>query len=137
MVSSPVKLNSPQSGSLKRFLELRTRPRPTARFKASTSTRQKAARRENLAGWCPGSRDRTLRGPELLTRDPELPNGCHVCEVEIDPETGATRVLRYVVVDDVGTVINPLTLAGQIHGGVAQGIGQAFTEQFLYDERSG
>jgi carbon-monoxide dehydrogenase large subunit len=68
---------------------------------------------------------------------PNFPNGCHVCEVEIDPETGATRVLRYVVVDDVGTVINPLTLAGQIHGGVAQGIGQAFTEQLLYDERSG
>jgi carbon-monoxide dehydrogenase large subunit len=68
---------------------------------------------------------------------PNFPNGCHVCEVEIDPETGTTRVLRYVVVDDVGTVINPLTLAGQIHGGVAQGIGQAFTEQLLYDERSG
>ncbi len=68
---------------------------------------------------------------------PNFPNGCHVCEVEIDPETGATRVVRYVVVDDVGTVINPLTLAGQIHGGVAQGIGQAFTEQLVYDERSG
>src|ERR1700736_3083955 len=63
--------------------------------------------------------------------------GCHVCEVEIDPETGSTRVLRYVVVDDVGTVINKLTLEGQIHGGVAQGIGQAFTEHLVYDERSG
>src|SRR5262249_33937330 len=68
---------------------------------------------------------------------PNFPNGCHVCEVEIDPETGTTRVLRYVVVDDVGTVINPLTLAGQIHGGVAQGIGQAFTEHLVYDDRSG
>jgi carbon-monoxide dehydrogenase large subunit len=68
---------------------------------------------------------------------PNFPNGCHVCEVEIDPETGTTRVLRYVVVDDVGTVINPLTLAGQIHGGVAQGIGQAFTEHLVYDEGSG
>jgi molybdopterin-binding aldehyde dehydrogenase-like protein len=68
---------------------------------------------------------------------PNFPNGCHVCEVEIDPETGTTRVLRYVVVDDVGTVINPLTLAGQIHGGVVQGIGQAFTEHLVYDERSG
>src|ERR1700720_4020403 len=46
---------------------------------------------------------------------PNFPNGCHVCEVEIDPETGTTRVLRYVVVDDVGTVINQLTLEGQIH----------------------
>jgi carbon-monoxide dehydrogenase large subunit len=68
---------------------------------------------------------------------PNFPNGCHVCEVEIDPETGATRVLRYVVVDDVGTVINKLTLEGQIHGGVAQGIGQAFTEHLVYDERLG
>ena len=68
---------------------------------------------------------------------PNFPNGCHVCEVEIDPETGATQVLRYVVVDDVGTVINLLTLAGQIHGGVAQGIGQTFTEHLVYDKRSG
>ncbi len=68
---------------------------------------------------------------------PNFPNGCHVCEVEIDPETGATQVLRYVVVDDVGTVINKLTLEGQIHGGVAQGIGQAFTEHLVYDRQSG
>jgi carbon-monoxide dehydrogenase large subunit len=68
---------------------------------------------------------------------PNFPNGCHVCEVEIDPETGVTQVLRYVVVDDVGTVINPLTLAGQIHGGVAQGIGQAFTEHLVYDGQTG
>jgi aerobic carbon-monoxide dehydrogenase large subunit len=68
---------------------------------------------------------------------PNFPNGCHVCEVEIDPDTGKTEVLRYVVVDDVGTVINPLTLAGQIHGGVAQGIGQAFTEHLVYDPHSG
>jgi aerobic carbon-monoxide dehydrogenase large subunit len=68
---------------------------------------------------------------------PNFPNGCHVCEVEIDPETGATQVLRYAVVDDVGTVINRLTLEGQIHGGVAQGIGQAFGEHLVYDEQSG
>ena len=68
---------------------------------------------------------------------PNFPNGCHVCEVEIDPETGATQVLRYVVVDDVGIVINKLTLDGQIHGGVVQGIGQAFTEHLVYDGYSG
>ncbi len=68
---------------------------------------------------------------------PNFPNGCHVCEVEIDPETGATQLLRYAVVDDVGTVINRLTLEGQIHGGVVQGIGQAFTEHLVYDRRSG
>jgi carbon-monoxide dehydrogenase large subunit len=71
---------------------------------------------------------------EVASFSPDVsnfPNGCHVCEVEIDPETGTTRVLRYVVVDDVGTVINQLTLEGQIHGGVVQGIGQAFTEHPL------
>jgi carbon-monoxide dehydrogenase large subunit len=68
---------------------------------------------------------------------PNFPNGCHVCEVEIDPETGVADVLRYCVVDDVGTVINKLTLEGQIHGGVGQGIGQCFTENLVYDPKSG
>ena len=63
-----------------------------------------------------------------------FPNGCHVCEVEIDPDTGVTTVLRYVVVDDFGNVVNPLLLAGQIHGGVAQGIGQALIEGCVYDD---
>jgi aerobic carbon-monoxide dehydrogenase large subunit len=65
------------------------------------------------------------------------PNGCHVCEVEIDPETGAVELVGYVVVDDVGTVVNPLTLEGQIHGGLAQGIGQALMEQVVYDSDTG
>ena len=65
------------------------------------------------------------------------PNGCHVCEVEIDPETGAVALDRYAIVDDVGTVINPLTLKGQLHGGVAQGVGQALMEQVVYDRESG
>ncbi len=66
-----------------------------------------------------------------------FPNGCHICEVEIDPETGAVEVVGYTVVDDVGTVINPVTLKGQIHGGVAQGLGQALMEEVAYDPRSG
>ena len=66
-----------------------------------------------------------------------FPNGCHVSEVEIDPETGEVSLLNYVVVDDVGTVINPLTLKGQIHGGVAQGIGQILMEHLAYDRESG
>ncbi len=65
------------------------------------------------------------------------PNGCHVCEVEIDPDTGSVALLGYLVVDDVGTVVNPLTLAGQIHGGVAQGVGQALMEEVVYDRESG
>ena len=65
------------------------------------------------------------------------PNGCHVCEVEIDPDTGAVELVGYVVADDVGTVINPLTLKGQMHGGVAQGVGQALMEEVAYDPESG
>jgi carbon-monoxide dehydrogenase large subunit len=66
-----------------------------------------------------------------------FPNGVHVCELEIDPETGRVRIVRYVVVDDVGTMINPHIVHGQIHGGVAQGIGEALLEQVVYDAESG
>ncbi|MGD9886191.1 MAG: xanthine dehydrogenase family protein molybdopterin-binding subunit, partial [Reyranella sp.] len=66
-----------------------------------------------------------------------FPNGCHVCEVEVDPDTGEVALLAYLVVDDVGTVINPLTLAGQIHGGVVQGMGQILMERVVYDPDSG
>jgi len=66
-----------------------------------------------------------------------FPNGCHLCEVEIDPDTGVVAVVRYTVVDDVGTVINPLTLKGQIHGGVVQGLSQVLFERIEYDPESG
>ncbi len=69
--------------------------------------------------------------------DNTYPNGCHICEVEIDPDTGSLDIVRYVVIDDVGTVVNPLGLKGQIHGGVAQGLGQALMEQVVYDRESG
>jgi carbon-monoxide dehydrogenase large subunit len=61
------------------------------------------------------------------------PNGCHICEIEIDVETGLTAVVRYTVVDDVGTVLNPMLLHGQIHGGVVQGIGQVLMENIEFD----
>jgi carbon-monoxide dehydrogenase large subunit len=64
-------------------------------------------------------------------------NGAHVCEVEVDPESGEARVVDYRVVDDVGTVINPLVVEGQVHGGLAQGIGQALAEAAVYDGESG
>lgn len=64
---------------------------------------------------------------------PTFPNGAHVAEVEVDPETGTVTLERYSVVDDVGAVVNPLTLKGQIHGGVVQGLGQAFMEALVYD----
>ncbi len=68
---------------------------------------------------------------------PTFPNGTHICEVEIDPDTGTVEFCNYVVVDDVGTVINPLLLKGQIHGGVSQGLGQAMCEDVTYDPESG
>jgi carbon-monoxide dehydrogenase large subunit len=60
-------------------------------------------------------------------------NGVHVCEVEVDPETGETEILSYHAVDDIGTVINPMIVEGQVHGGLAQGIGQALAERTVYD----
>ena len=62
-----------------------------------------------------------------------FPNGCHVCEVEIDPESGKVELVRYCAVDDVGHMINPLLVEGQLHGGIAQGVGQALMENIAYD----
>jgi len=81
----------------------------------------------------PGLYETATFAPE----DDTYPNGSHVCEVEIDPETGMTEVVGYWVVDDVGTMINPVIVKGQIHGGVAQGVGQALAEQVAYDPDSG
>src|SRR3954466_1897467 len=64
---------------------------------------------------------------------PSWPNGTHICEVEIDPETGVSKVVRYITVDDVGIAVNPMLVTGQVHGGVAQGIGQALYEGVAYD----
>jgi len=68
---------------------------------------------------------------------PTFPNGCHICEIEIDPETGIAEIVRYTVVDDVGTVMNPLLLEGQIHGGIVQGLGQILFEDLVIDPDSG
>jgi carbon-monoxide dehydrogenase large subunit len=69
--------------------------------------------------------------------EPVFPNGCHVCEVEVDPETGAVRLTRYAAVDDVGRAINPLIVEGQTHGGIVQGLGQALGEACIVDPASG
>jgi carbon-monoxide dehydrogenase large subunit len=70
---------------------------------------------------------------EVKLEENTYPNGTHLCEVEIDPETGATEIVQYVIIDDFGVTVNPVLLAGQIHGGVAQGIGQALLEHTVYD----
>jgi carbon-monoxide dehydrogenase large subunit len=66
-----------------------------------------------------------------------FPNGCHIAEIEIDRETGRIAIIAYTAVDDFGTVLNPSLLEGQVHGGIAQGIGQALLEACLYDRDSG
>lgn len=65
---------------------------------------------------------------------PAFPNGCHICEVEIDPETGEITIDRYTAVDDFGRLINPLIVHGQVHGALAQGLGQALSESMIYDD---
>ena len=73
----------------------------------------------------------------FVPEDDTYPNGSHVCEVEIDPETGTVEIVGYWVVDDVGTMINPTIVKGQIHGGIAQGVGQILMEQVAYEKESG
>jgi carbon-monoxide dehydrogenase large subunit len=68
---------------------------------------------------------------------PTFPNGCHVCEVEVDGETGRVRLVAYSVIDDMGRIMNPMLVEGQVHGGAAQGIGQALLEEARYEPDSG
>jgi carbon-monoxide dehydrogenase large subunit len=77
----------------------------------------------------PGFSETAAFTPPAVT----FPNGCHVCEVEIDEATGAVSLERYSVVDDVGRIVNPMLVKGQIHGGIAQGVGQALFEALVYD----
>jgi carbon-monoxide dehydrogenase large subunit len=83
-----------------------------------------------------------LRGPLAAFSDetfyvPSFPYGCHVCEVEIDPALGTLEIVRYSAVDDVGRAVNPMIVHGQVHGGIAQGVGQALLEQCYYEPGSG
>ena len=78
----------------------------------------------------PGLAEKAFYDPVNFT----YPAGTHICEVEIDPETGVTEITKFTAVDDFGTIINPMIVEGQVHGGVAQGIGQAMLEQCVYDE---
>jgi carbon-monoxide dehydrogenase large subunit len=82
----------------------------------------------------PGDVPRSLDVAHIHKHAPSAyPNGCHVCEVEIDPETGVTEVVRYAMVNDFGVVVNPMLVEGQAHGGIVQGIGQALKETVAYD----
>jgi carbon-monoxide dehydrogenase large subunit len=123
------------------------------RHQAGGTAKSPAAKKLEAAGdlgWPTGvRRRRTVRSlvelakgakKELLTAvgdfhqpEPTYPNGTHIAEVEIDPETGATDITGYWVVDDFGASVNPMLLAGQVHGGIVQGLGQALWEHTVYD----
>ncbi|MBL8893216.1 MAG: xanthine dehydrogenase family protein molybdopterin-binding subunit [Rhizobiales bacterium] len=81
----------------------------------------------------PGLKETSFHDPSNFT----FPAGCHICEVEIDPDTGVTQIANWVAVDDFGSVINPMIVEGQVHGGIVQGVGQALTEGCVYDSGSG
>jgi aerobic carbon-monoxide dehydrogenase large subunit len=81
----------------------------------------------------PGLEETAFYDPKNFT----FPAGCHVCEVEIDPDTGVVEIVRFVAADDFGRIINPMIVEGQVHGGLTQGIGQALFEQCVYDPESG
>jgi carbon-monoxide dehydrogenase large subunit len=77
----------------------------------------------------PGLKETSFYDPTNFT----FPAGCHICELEIDPETGKTEIVKWTAVDDFGTIINPMIVEGQVHGGIAQGVGQAMLEGVVYD----
>jgi carbon-monoxide dehydrogenase large subunit len=112
----------------------------TGRFQVSNSERSITVgelavtlKREKLPGFENGlDSDGTYNGQAST-----FPNGCHVCEVEVDPESGKVDLLSYHVLDDFGRVINPMLVAGQVHGGIVQGLGQAVLENIVYDESTG
>ena len=85
----------------------------------------------------PGTEPGLFETATFAPKQDTYPNGSHVCEVEIDPDTGTVEILGYKVVDDVGIMINPTIVKGQIHGGIAQGVGQILMEQVAYDPQSG
>ncbi|MEO0753078.1 MAG: molybdopterin cofactor-binding domain-containing protein, partial [Pseudomonadota bacterium] len=81
-------------------------------------------------GMEPGLKEGAFYDPVNFT----FPSGAYICEVEVDPDTGVTEIVQFTAADDFGTIINPMIVEGQVHGGVAQGIGQAMLEQVVYDD---
>ena len=107
-------------------------PEPIVRSRSWSSRRTLRSDRAKLPEDAPQSLDVThiSDGPGAAT----FPNGCHIAEVEVDPETGVVEVMKYSCVNDFGIVVNPMIVAGQLHGGVVQGIGQALMEMTVYDD---
>jgi carbon-monoxide dehydrogenase large subunit len=109
-------------------------------FKVAGTDKQKAFAEVSLAAYVPHNFPHDELDPgleESAFYDPKnftYPAGCHIVEVEVDPETGVVEVKAVTAADDVGIVINPMLVDGQLHGGLAQGIGQALLEHGIYDE---
>lgn len=100
----------------------------------SVTLAEVAAEVARAAPIMPGEEGGLVESGEFVPTAVTFPNGTHVCEVEIDPETGETEIVRYAAVEELGRVLNPLLVAGQIHGGVVQGVGQALGEVIVHDE---
>jgi carbon-monoxide dehydrogenase large subunit len=99
-------------------------------FEVATAALTRNDLAEELTGALDAISDQTIK-------EASFPYGCHVCEVEIDPETGVVNIEQYTAVDDVGRAVNPMIVHGQVHGGIAQGVGQALWEQMVYDRGTG
>ena len=111
-------------------------------FKVAGTDKQKAIGEVCFAAYVPHNYPADVEPglDETAFYDPAnftYPSGVHIAEVEIDPDTGVTRIVNFTAVDDFGKVINPMIVEGQVHGGLTQGIGQALTEGCIYDRESG
>ena len=128
-----------RAGQADRLACARSRPPPTSSSRTAASSSPAPTGRSASWSWprscAPASTCRKACRPRSTCKHVSdgpgasaYPNGCHVCEVEIDPETGVIEVVKYSAVNDFGTVVNPMIVEGQLHGGVVQGIGQALME---------
>ena len=112
-------------------VDVRCRPLHHRRHRPLGQSRRGRARRDRIDG------NELVESGEFTPTAVTFPNGTHICEVEIDPDTGVTEVVRYSAVEELGYVLNPMLVAGQTHGGVAQGVGQAMAEQIVHDPQIG
>ena len=99
-------------------------------FEIAAAAQNERSCQTTCAARCARSRDETVSYAGFRY-------GCHVCEVEVDPDTGVLAIVRYITVDDVGRAVNPMIVHGQTHGGIAQGVGQALMEHCFYDAANG
>ena len=113
------------------ILEMTPRLKSMRATGASTSANAAVTAPGSLPGGIPTELSNLAK---FVSPGMSFPNGCHICEVEVDPDTGLTRIVRYTAVDDVGVVLNSTIVEGQVMGGIAQGLGQVFGEQLVRDD---